>query len=139
IARIRAVSDGIARTYGMPEDRLPMITMKGHSGPLVNDDDLTARLATALKARVGEQNVLTEFPPATGSEDCHLLKGPHSEVPLAYLLVGVADPGVYAAAAAAGKLFPYTPHAPDYIVDLAAIPFGTKVAGYAMLELLAAR
>ncbi|HTM85215.1 MAG TPA: amidohydrolase, partial [Mycobacterium sp.] len=139
IARIRAVSDGIARTYGMPEDRLPTIRMKGHSGPLVNDDGLTARLAGALKARVGGQNVLTEFPPATGSEDCHLLKGPHTEVPLAYLLVGVADPGVYAAAAEAGKLFPYTPHAPDYIVDLAAIPFGTKVACYAMLELLGAR
>ncbi|WP_234807952.1 amidohydrolase [Mycolicibacillus trivialis] len=136
LAGIRSVSDGLARTYGMPADRLPAITMKGHSPPLVNDDALTARVAERLQQVFGEGAVVTDFPAATGSEDCHLLKGPHSDVPLAYLLVGVADPQVYAAAAAEGKLFPYSPHSPEYIVDLAAIPFGAKVASHIMLDLL---
>ncbi|HLS00194.1 MAG TPA: amidohydrolase [Mycolicibacillus parakoreensis] len=136
IAGVRAVSEGIARTYGMGEDRLPTITMKGHSGPLVNDEELTARLAAALAGPLGADNVVTDFPPATGSEDCHLLAGPHHDLPVAYLLVGVADPEVFAAAAAAGKLFPYAPHSPQYRVDLAAIGLGAKVASYAMLELL---
>ncbi|MGH3960275.1 amidohydrolase [Mycobacterium sp.] len=136
LAGVKAVSEGIARTYGMPEDQLPVITMKGGSTPLVNDDGLSSRLATALGEVIGSENVVTDFPPLAGSEDCHLLKGPHTDVPLCYLMVGVADPQVYADGLAAGKLFPYSPHSPDYVVDLAAIPFGTKVASYIMLELL---
>jgi hippurate hydrolase len=44
--------------------------------------------------------------------------------------------GVYAAAKKAGKEVPYSLHHPDFVVDLAAIPVGTKVATVAMLELL---
>jgi metal-dependent amidase/aminoacylase/carboxypeptidase family protein len=133
---VRAVSDGIARTYGMPEDQLPVITMRGGSTPLVNHERLAARLAGALGDVIGSGNVVTQLPAATASEDCHLLKGPYADVPLSYLLVGVADPKVCAEAFAAGKLFPYSPHSPDYVVDLAAIPFGAKIASYVMLELL---
>jgi amidohydrolase len=136
ITGIRAVSEGIARTYGMSENQLPVITMKGGSTPLVNDEGLSKRLAAALGAVIGSANVLTQFPPVPASEDCHLLKGPYTDVPLSYLFVGVADPQVYGDALAAGKLFPYSPHSPDYVVDLAAIPFGTKIASHVMLELL---
>jgi hippurate hydrolase len=120
----------------MPEDQLPVITMKGGSTPLVNDDALAERLAAALGDVIGAENVVAQLPPVTASEDCHLLKGPHDDVPLGYLMVGVADPHVYAEALADGKLFPYSPHSPDYVVDLAAIGFGTKVASHVMLELL---
>jgi hippurate hydrolase len=133
---IRAVCDGIARTYGMPEGQLPQVRLTGGSTPLVNDENLCARLAAALGKAIGPDRVLTNLPPVTASEDCQLLKGPYPEIPLAYLFVGVADPQVYSAALAAGKLFPYSPHSPDYRVDLAAVPFGTKVAGQVMLELL---
>ncbi len=138
IGGIRAISAGIAASYGMPDDRLPTITMAGGSTPLVNDASLTDRVASALGDVFGADNVVTQLPALTGSEDCHLLKGPYDDVPLAYLMVGVADPQVYADGAASGKLFPYTPHSPDYVVDLAAIGFGAKVAGHAMLELLGA-
>ena len=138
LAGIRTISDSIARGYGVPDDLLPEITVGGESAPLVNDTRLTARLAAALGGVFGTGNVVTELPALAGSEDCHLLKGPHSDVPLAYLMIGVADPQVYADAAADGRLFPYMMHSPDYLVDLAAIPFGVKVAGHAMLELLGA-
>ncbi|MEB3022065.1 amidohydrolase [[Mycobacterium] crassicus] len=134
---IRAISTGIARSWDMPDELLPTITMAGGSTPLVNDAALTGRLATALGGILGEHNVVRQLPAVTGSEDCHLLKGPHQDVPLSYLMVGVADPQVYADAAAGGRLFPYAPHSPDYLVDLAAIPFGTRIASLAMLELLA--
>jgi hippurate hydrolase len=136
IAGIRDVSNGMARTFGMPEDQLPVITMKGGSTPLVNDEALAARLAVPLKALLGDANVMTQFPPATGSEDAHLLLGPHHEIPLNYMIVGVADPAVYAAARKQGKEVPYSLHNPDFVVDLAAIPIGAKVATVAMLELL---
>lgn len=136
LAGIRAVSSGIARSWELPDELLPTITLAGGSSPLVNDAAQTATLAAALGDVLGEHNVVTQLPALTGSEDCHLLKGPHQDVPLTYLMVGVADPQVYADAAAKGRLFPYAPHSPDYLVDLAAIPFGTKVASLAILELL---
>lgn len=137
LSGIRAISEGIARGAGMPDELMPVITMGGGATPLVNDAALTARVAATLGGVLGEQNVITDLPAITGSEDCHLLKGPHRDVPLAYLLVGVADPQVYADAAAQGRLFPYSPHSPDYVVDLAAIPSGARIAALAMLELLA--
>lgn len=133
---IRAVCDGVACTYGMPEDQLPQITLAGGCTPLVNDENLCARLAAALGNAIGPDRVLTHLAPVTASEDCQLLKGPHQDVPLAYLFVGVADPQVYTEALAAGKLFPYSPHSPDYRVDVAAVPFGTKLASHVMLDLL---
>lgn len=136
LSGIRAISAGIAGSCGMPDELLPTITMAGGSTPLVNDPALTNRLAAALGGMLGERNVVTQLPAVTGSEDCHLLKGHHHDVPLAYLMVGVADPQVYSDAAAQGQLFPYTPHSPEYLVDLAAIPFGTRIASRAMLELL---
>lgn len=141
VAGIKSVSEGIARTYGMPEDQLPEITMKGHSTPLINDDALAARLAVPLKTLLGEEAVLEEFPPATGSEDVHLLLGPHSDVPFNFLIVGVADPEVFAAAQKEGEgvSFPYSAHNPNFVVDLKAIPVGTRVATVAMMELLGTR
>lgn len=133
---IREICAGIARGYGMPEDRLPEVSLAGGATPLVNDTALTDRVAGALGELLGPENVVRQLPALTGSEDCHLLKGPYPEVPLAYLLVGVADPQVYAQSAEQGHLFPYTPHSPDYMVDLSAIPSGTRIAGRAMLELL---
>ena len=136
IAGIRSISNGIARTYGMPEDQLPVITMKGGSTPLVNQNALAERLAATLKATIGEKNVVTELPPATGSENVHLLLGPHTDVPFNFLIVGVADPQVYAAAVKEGKAFPYSAHNPNFVVDLRAIPFGTHIATVSMLDLL---
>jgi hippurate hydrolase len=136
IAGVRSVSNGVARTYGVAEDQLPVITMKGSSTPLVNDDTLAARLAVPLRAFFGDKAVLTELPPATGSEDAHLLLGPHKDVPYTYLVVGVADPAAFEAARREGKALPYSAHNPNFVVDLRAIPIGAKTATVAMLELL---
>lgn len=136
LSGIRAVADGIARSHGIPDERLPTITMKGGSTPLVNDPTLAQRVATALGGVLGDENIVTESPPMLGSEDCHLLKGPHGDVPLAFLLVGVADRDAYDDAVAAGRQFPYSPHNPEYLVELESIGIGTKIASCAMLELL---
>ncbi|WP_306152080.1 amidohydrolase [Roseovarius sp. MMSF_3281] len=137
IAGIKSISDGIAKTYGMPEDQMPEYTMKGYSTPLVNDDKMAERHAKALTKLVGEEGVVTQLPPATGSEDVHLLKGPNEDVAFNYLIVGVADPEVFRASVEAGKGLPYSAHNPNFVVDLRAIPLGTEVAAVATLELLA--
>ena len=121
----------------MPEDQMPVITMKGGSTPLVNDKALADRLAIPLRTLLGDKDVVTEFPPATGSEDVHLLLGPYKDVPFNYVIVGVADPAVFAAARKEGKMMPYSAHNPNFIVDLKAIPLGTEIATVMMLDLLA--
>lgn len=136
IGGIKSISNSIATAYGMPADQMPTFTMKGGSTPLVNDPALVARLNVPLKQLVGDKNVVSEFPPATGSEDVHLLMGDH-KIPFDFILVGIADPAVFAEARKQGKFLPYSAHNGDFRVDLNAIPIGTKVATVAMLDLLA--
>lgn len=136
IEGLTAISNGVARIYGMPEDQLPQITMKGSATPLVNDPALAARMATTFRTLLGEQATMTDLPPAMGSEDAHLLVAPYPEVPVSYHFVGVSDPAAFAAARAEGRQSPYLPHSPRYVVDLKAIPLGTKLASLAVLELL---
>lgn len=138
IAGIRSVSESIARGYGVPEDRLPTLTFKGGSTPLINTPELAERLAATLGGVIGADNVVTEVPAALGSEDVHLLRGPHEDIDFTFLIVGVADPEVCQSARESGKLYPYSPHNPNYIVELDSIAFGAKVASYAMLSLLGA-
>jgi hippurate hydrolase len=93
-------------------------------------------MAVPLRTLLGEENVVTEFPPATGSGDVHMLLGSLTDVPFNFLIVGVADPDVFPAALAEGKTMPYSAHNPNFVVDLAAIPVGPRIATTAMLELL---
>jgi hippurate hydrolase len=137
IKGIRDISDNIARTYGMPEDQLPVITMKGSAPVMVNDDALAKRMLAPLTALLGEGNVLTEFPSNFGSEDAPVLVSPFKDapVPVNYMLVGIVDPQFFAASKNGGDPVPAN-HNPGFKVDLRAIPLGTKVAAVTVLELL---
>lgn len=138
IKAITSINNGIARTYGMPEDKLPTMVMKGYSAPLVNDEALIERVREPLFRLVGAKNILTEFPAATGSEDAHLLRGEYDkEVPLAYMNVGIANPEVFAQARKEGKMVPFANHSPHFVVDLKAIPIGTETGTVAVMALLA--
>ena len=136
LASIHSITDSIARSYSLPESLMPKYTMKGGSTPLVNDDDFTARIAANFADILGGDAVITEAPAVTGSEDAHLLMEPHEDIDFCYFNVGVANADVYAAARARGDLFPYGMHSAHFVVDLAAVPFGARLASYAMLELL---
>lgn len=131
---IRAINESIARAYGMPDDMLPSMVMKGAATPLVNDIALVERLQHPLEELLGKGSVDTEFPTVTGSEDAHLLLGEHNDVALAYLIVGVVNPETFVKA---GNRPPYYNHSSKYKVELDAIPVGTKVGTVAALELLA--
>jgi hippurate hydrolase len=137
IESIKSINDGIANTYRVGKDRMPTVTMKGFSPPLVNDPDLIARLNRSFFDLVGEKKVWTDFPAVTGSEDFHILAGDHKDVKIAYLFVGIADPAEVEAAQKQGNLFPFAAHSPFYKVDLSSIPFGTQVGLNAVLEVMA--
>jgi len=136
---VKTVSNGIARTYGMPEEKLPTIIRKGYSSPLINDQALTARLNDAIKQSgvIAENALITEFSPATGSEDIQMLVQDLDDVKIAYDFVGIAAPELVAEAKEKGKEQPFANHQPTFQVDLKAIPIGAKVGGVMVMELLA--
>jgi len=136
---VKAVSEGVARTYGMPDDRMPTIVRKGYSSALVNDSELTSHIAEHLVANqvVTARNVITEFLPVTGSEDAHMLVDGLDDVKVGFLFVGIAPPEAMQQAKLAGVEFPFANHQSTFQVDLDAIPYGSKVATAVVLDLLA--
>ena len=135
---VKSISDGIAKTYGMPEDKMPKIVRKGYSAPLVNDKEFTDGIADNLASTglVASENMITEFRPTTGSEDAHMLTQGLDGVKIAYIPVGTAPPEMVAKARKEGKLVPFSNHQSNYQVDLDAIPFGSKLATMIVLDLL---
>lgn len=140
LKRIDEVSRGVALAAGVPADKMPIRVMKGHSGPLVNDKSLVARVNPDLETLLGKGKVMDVFPSVMGSEDFQeVYAALNPKVPYAFFLIGVAPPDLFAKAQTAGKPFPYANHNPDFFVDLAAIPIGAKVNAVAVLNLLAKR
>jgi hippurate hydrolase len=136
---IESISNGIARTYGMPKDKFPTIVRKGYSSTLVNYVPLIERLNSAMikSGVVNEKTLITEFKPITGSEDAHMLVQDLDDVKIGYIVIGSADPKLVKAAKAKGLTVPFANHNPKYKVDLNSITFGAKVAAINTLELLA--
>ncbi len=136
---IRAVSNGIARTYGMPEDKLPTIVRKGRAIANANDDSLIKRGNSALLASgvVTDKTLITKFQPVTGSEDFPNLFKDLKGVKTAYRFLGIVSPDIWAKAQKEGKEAPWTNHNPKYLVDLKAIPLGGKISSIAVMELMA--
>ncbi len=135
---MESISNGVARTFGMPQDKLPTIVRKGFSTTLVNDVVLMDQLNEALLGSgiLNDETLITEFPPLTGSEDMQMLVNEMEGVKIGYKFIGTADPELVAAARAKGLEVPFANHNPNYQVDLEAIPFGAKVAAVITLELL---
>ncbi len=135
LVRIDEVSKGIALAAGVGADQLPTRTMKGGSGPLVNDAQLVDRVNPALTTLLGEGKVINDFPTVMGSEDFQDAFA-RLKTPYVFLLVGVAPLDRFLEAQKAGLPFPYSNHNPDFFVDLAAIPIGAKVNTVAALALM---
>jgi hippurate hydrolase len=135
---VKSIGEGIARTYGMPEDKMPTIVRGGYSSPLVNDEDLAQHIAQRLVAidLVGPKNMITEFRPVTGSEDAHMLVHGLDGVEVGFLAVGTAPPAMVKKARKQGKVLPFANHQSTFQVDLDAIPFGAKLASAVVLDLM---
>jgi len=138
LKRIDEIDNGIAAAAGVPADRMPTRTMKGHAGPLVNDPALVERLRPGLVALLGEGKVVGNFPTVMGSEDFQEAFAPLN-TPYVFLLIGVAPPELVAAAQKQGRLFPYSNHNPDFFVELPAVTLGAQINTVAALALLGSK
>jgi len=130
------INRGIVIGAGLPEGKVPVREMKGSAGPLDNDPKLVEAINPALTVLLGKERLITDFPSVMGSEDFQEAFTPTS-TPYTFLLIGIADPGRFAAAKKAGRPFPFANHNNDFVVELAAIPLGTRINTVAALALLA--
>ncbi|MCX2982037.1 hypothetical protein EYC98_14330 [Halieaceae bacterium IMCC14734] len=100
---------------------------------LVNDASLIARLSRSFEGGFNKNAIIDTAPAAMASEDAHILLGSYEDVPLAYIMIGIASPKAFMDA---GNRPPYFNHNGDYKVELEAIPYGSRVATTAVMELL---
>ena len=92
VAAIRRICDGTARAAGLPEDRLPVVTITEESSPVTaNDAALTRRLAGAFTEWLGVDRV-KEVPPITGAEDFTHFGRTSDKVPICIWWVGGTAP-----------------------------------------------
>lgn len=137
IQGIRRINEGIARAYNLPEDKMPEMKMKGWSVPLDNDPEITKVVQEALQQLVDDKYILKEdrVPSIMGSEDFHHLVIHNTNKKYCYINIGTAPPERYKKALEEGKQLPFGTHNGDFVVDLAAIPFGTRIGSNALLAI----
>ena len=102
---------GIAIAGGMPEDRMPVVTVRDdESTPsMYNDPDLAARLTKLFVEKFGKEIVVPNDP-IMGSEDFGIF-GLEHRIPAVIFWLGAYDPAMVAESKASGKPLP-SPHSP---------------------------
>jgi amidohydrolase len=106
IAAIRRICEGTARAAGVPDNRLPVVTVTSESvDPTINDPALTRRLAAAFNAWLGEDNV-KEVPPLTAADDFTMYGRTQERVPLFNWRVGGTAPERFAESERTGVRVP---------------------------------
>jgi hippurate hydrolase len=90
VASIRRICENLARSAGMPEDRLPVVTLTPESiSVTLNNPPLTRRLVGTFTAWFGDDRVKID-PPSTGGED--FSEFARQGVPICMWWVGATDP-----------------------------------------------
>ncbi|MCW3782685.1 amidohydrolase [Defluviimonas salinarum] len=147
VSGIERISNNIALSYGIEDEAMmPTIFEKGYAPVIFNDAEWMDHIrqvlteAKAVDETVNERRVVEGVAiddlQVPGSDDDFLLFEGLEDVKGDYIGVGTAAPEVFAKAHAEGKEFPFFVHEPNYVVDLDAIPWGTRLAAVIALDVL---
>ncbi len=92
VAAVKRTADGIAIGYGVPQDRMPIVTVSQTEITPVNSNDpaMAERLRAAAVAALGQDHVETAQS-TMGSEDVGLFSL-GSKIPSVMIWLGAADP-----------------------------------------------
>ena len=115
VADVRRTANGLAEAYGMPADRMPILTVTGSTPVTINDAAFAERLRGYAGAVLGKDRVLPTKP-VMGSEDAGLFSL-DGQIPFVLYWLGAADPGKLAESIKTGVPLPslHSPlFAPDY-------------------------
>ncbi|MFP4003143.1 MAG: amidohydrolase [Alphaproteobacteria bacterium] len=134
---IKRISEGVGRTFGLPEDKLPTVKVSEESvPPTYNDPELTARIREAFIRDLGEDSLIDYKREGMGAEDFGLFTTTDPPVPGAYFNVGGTPKKALEADKAGGPAVaahhsPYFKVAPE-----PSITAGVEAMTVAALELL---
>ena len=106
LRRIREISQGIARSSGMSEYRLPRISVRDEYTPAVyNDPDLLDRIIPVLNSTLGGSSV-TAVDPVMGGEDFARYGRTEEKIRGVLLWLGSVNAAQYQATQASGEALP---------------------------------
>jgi amidohydrolase len=137
LAGIERIAHGVGRTYGMPEDLLPEVSVSTEfTPPTVNDFELAERIRTAFVHEFGEDKVYEKKRTGMGAEDFAFFVMTDEKVPGAYFSVGGTPQAEIDAEAAGGPQVP-SHHSPFFKIEpKPSVTMGTEAMTVAVLELL---
>ncbi len=135
VQAVARITRAAALGAGMPEDRLPLVSVLDESAQaLYNDPAIAARLRPALERALGAGNV-RDFPPIMASEDFGDF-GLGRKIPVFMFWVGANSEETLAAAKASGTPVP-SPHSPLFApVPAPTLRTGIVAMSTSALELL---
>ena len=133
---IERIATNLGRAAGLPEDKLPEVSLNNPgTPPTVNDDALVQRLRTVWQRQFGEQQVLNIGSSSMGAEDCPYFTNDPA-IPSVYFVVGGTAKSDLDAAAAGGPAVPWN-HSPMFKIEpQLSITRGAEATVAALLELM---
>jgi amidohydrolase len=106
VSSVRRICAGLGQAAGLPQDRLPIVTLTPEStGVTSNDPALTRRLTNAFTGWFGPERMKLTAP-VTGAEDFSEYGRTPEHVPICMWWVGAADPVKYAESVRTGISLP---------------------------------
>jgi amidohydrolase len=134
IADIRRTAQGLAAAYGIPEDRMPTVTLGESTPATINDVALSERVSASASAVLGKDHVL-EAKPVMGSEDVgrFSLEG---KIPAVMFSLGASDPTKLEESLKTGVALPSLHSSLFAPVYAEAIPTGVTAMTAIALDLL---
>jgi hippurate hydrolase len=136
IAAVKRITHGLAVAAGLPEDRMPIVTLEDDYTPATyNDPELTLRLADVFKSWLGPENVIRKRP-VMGGEDFSEYGRTQHKIPICIFMIGAVRPDVVAESARTGKSL-LSLHSPLFApVPEPTIKTGVTAMTAAVLELM---
>jgi amidohydrolase len=136
IAAVKRIVRGEAIAAGIPDDRLPTVTLLEEYTPATyNDPATTERVVTALKGWLGEANVV-KIKPVMGGEDFSEFGRTSHKIPICDLDIGAVDPRAIEESRKSGKPLPSLHSAYFAPLPDPTIKTGATAMAAAALELL---
>jgi len=136
VASVRRITDGTARAFGVPEDRMPVVTVEESVGVTANDPALTRRLAKVFTEWMGADRV-SKVEPVNAAEDFSLFGQTAERVPSVLWRVGATAPEKFAESTRTGVPVPSNHNSGFAPVPELTITTGVTTMTAAVLELLA--
>jgi len=136
LAAIQRTARGLAVAAGMPEDRMPIVSISEteRGDALYNDPALTARMARVWEGAFGKDRVI-QIPPEMVSEDVGHF-GLDGQIPVLQFRIGAVAPAVIAEHRASGTPLPALHSALFAPLPEPTIRSGVKASVLAVLELM---